>query len=180
MGLDMYLEAERYLSEYDEGSKKVSEAISNMFPEIGGRRIDTVSMKAMYWRKANQIHRWFVDNVQDGEDDCSKHSWVSREQLKELSDLCKKVMKASKLVTGKITNGFTYENGKKVPIMEKGKYIKDPTVAKELLPTSEGFFFGSTDYDEYYYNDLKETSEGIDKLLAEIPETWEFYYSSSW
>ena len=23
-----------------------------------------------YWRKANQIHKWFVDNVQGGIDDC--------------------------------------------------------------------------------------------------------------
>ena len=22
------------------------------------------------WRKANAIHKWFVDNVQDGVDDC--------------------------------------------------------------------------------------------------------------
>lgn len=25
-----------------------------------------------YWRKANHIHKWFVDCVQDGEDDCEK------------------------------------------------------------------------------------------------------------
>jgi len=40
-----------------------------------------------YWRKANQIHRWFVDNVQEGNDDCGEY-YVSKEKIKELYDLC--------------------------------------------------------------------------------------------
>jgi hypothetical protein len=39
--------------------------------------------EVMYWRKANQIHKWFVDNVQDGVDDCKEY-WVSEEKLQEL------------------------------------------------------------------------------------------------
>ena len=35
-----------------------------------------------YWRKANQIHKWFVDNVQDGVDDCGEYK-VTKEQLIE-------------------------------------------------------------------------------------------------
>ena len=34
-----------------------------------------------YWRKANQIHNWFVENVQDGEDDCCYHNEVTKEYL---------------------------------------------------------------------------------------------------
>lgn len=45
-----------------------------------------------YWRKANQIHKWFVDNVQGGVDDCSKYE-VDVEKLKELLKICKKVKK---------------------------------------------------------------------------------------
>ena len=38
-----------------------------------------------YWRKANAVHNWFVDNVQDGNDGC-KHYWVSKEDLQKLLD----------------------------------------------------------------------------------------------
>lgn len=34
--------------------------------------------------------------------------------------------------------------------------LDDHSKAEELLPTMEGFFFGSTDYDEYYFEDVQE------------------------
>jgi hypothetical protein len=43
---------------------------------------------------------------------------------------------------------------------------RTPGVAKELLPTQAGFFFGSTDYDEYYYEDLVYTRDLLDKENA--------------
>jgi cysteine desulfurase len=50
-----------------------------------------VSIVAVYWRKANQIHAWFVQNVQEGVDECERH-WVPREKLVELRDLCLDVL----------------------------------------------------------------------------------------
>lgn len=44
-----------------------------------------------YWRKANAIHSWFVDKVQDGADDCCIHNECTPEILKELLDICKKI-----------------------------------------------------------------------------------------
>ena len=41
-----------------------------------------------YWRKSNQIHRWFVDNVQDGIDDCEVHRPLTENDLKVLKGLC--------------------------------------------------------------------------------------------
>jgi hypothetical protein len=40
-------------------------------------------VSVMYWRKANAIHKWFVDKVQGGVDDCSEFE-VSLEQLEQL------------------------------------------------------------------------------------------------
>ena len=45
--------------------------------------------EAAYWRKANQIHQWFVKNVQDGVDDCEIHNEVTRDVLEELLDTCR-------------------------------------------------------------------------------------------
>ena len=133
-----------------------------------------------YWRKANQIHNWFVTNVQDGEYDCGSYP-VSKEQIEELLDACREVLSASELVDGKVCNGYTFENGREVPIMEDGKIILDPSVADELLPTRSGFFFGGTAYDEWYYEDIKHTIEVLEDTLRDIDFEHEIvFYSSSW
>ena len=43
------------------------------------------------WRQANHIHKWFVDNVQDGNDDCGEYK-VSHEKIVELKTLCEKIL----------------------------------------------------------------------------------------
>lgn len=135
-----------------------------------------------YWRKANEIHNWFVENVQDGIDDCDYHHEVTEEMLELLRSTCKAVIKASKLVNGKIECGYTFDdNGNRVYSYEDGLIIEDSSVAERLLPTTSGFFFGSTRYDEWYINDLKETIEIIDNVLATTDfETQMIYYVSSW
>ena len=106
MGLDMYLRAKQYYSpaEYrgEENNKKFEE-----LKELGGlgdyldEYLPSISLDASvgYWRKANHIHRWFVENVQGGEDECQEH-YVERSQLVELKGLCAWVLddpeKASK------------------------------------------------------------------------------------
>lgn len=135
-----------------------------------------------YWRKANQIHGWFVENVQRGEDDCKEY-YVSRKRLKKLLDTVNAVLQASRLVPGKVTNGYTLAKigaqVVKMPNVEDGRLIADASVARALLPTQEGFFFGSTDYDEDYYTDLEHTRNVLTTALAEGVEG-RFYYQSSW
>jgi hypothetical protein len=137
-------------------------------------------MTVAYWRKANQIHNWFVENVQDGNDDC-KDYYVSRKQLEELRDTCKAVLLSAKLVAGKVVNGQTVtKEGGLQDIVEEGETIEDPSVAQKLLPTQRGFFFGNTDYNHWYVEDLKQTVEQIDAALLRFGEGWEFEYQSSW
>jgi hypothetical protein len=57
--------------------------------------------------------------------------------------------------------------------------IAVPEMAEELLPNGEGFFFGSQEYDEYYFGDLQITVEMLNKAL-ELPEMYDLYYESSW
>lgn len=107
-----------------------------------------------YWRKANQIHNWFVENVQDGADNCEPYE-VTKEKLEELLDVCKRVKAASD--------------------------IRDMSVAEEILPPSSGFFFGSTEFDEYYLSDINYTIDMFEKIIKETDFDKEIiFYESSW
>ncbi len=157
MGLDMYLGARKYISNYEWDRGSEPETLSRILGTLDFSLSDierpsvTVDLPVGYWRKANQIHNWFVTNVQNGEDDCKTYE-VDREQLEELKNLCDEV-------------------------------LENPEKAEELLPVSSGFFFGSTDYDEYYLEDLRYTSRLIAKLLDDsrlASGSTYFTYTSSW
>lgn len=45
------------------------------------------------------------------------------------------------------------------------RVLADRSLASELLPTQAGFFFGSTDYDEYYFDDVKDCLRQMKKYL---------------
>jgi hypothetical protein len=83
MGLDMYLTAKKYFWSVEKKPR-----ISGI-PK--GFEVSSVSVEAIYWRKANHIHAWFVKNVQEGKDECQPHD-VDHTKLEELLDVCKKVM----------------------------------------------------------------------------------------
>ena len=154
MGLDMYLSAKRYMSKYFDAEdtariEKVNEIFGVEGIEDGDYNAQEVTFRVAYWRKANAIHKWFVDKCQDGVDECQE-TWLSREQLQELVDTCTAVL------------------------LNKEK-------AGELLPSANGFFFGGTDYDEWYFRDLEYTVERIQKILKDPAfEKCDFYYQSSW
>lgn len=134
-----------------------------------------------YWRKANQIHNFFVENVQDGEDDCSYHNECTKEILEDLLDKCYKVLTGSIMMIGQVKNGQQYVDGEWVDCIEPGKVIINPEVAEELLPSCRGFFFGSTEYDEYYMQDIEYTIKIIKNVLATTDfETQMLAYCSSW
>jgi hypothetical protein len=58
--------------------------------------------------------------------------------------------------------------------------LKHPDAERDAdLDPTEGFFFGSTEKDEWYYSDLQNTVEGLNKALT-LDESFEFYYCSSW
>lgn len=133
-----------------------------------------------YWRKANQIHKWFVDNVQGGEDDCGNYE-VSEEQLRDLLAACVTVKVNSRMVKAKIKNGMIMRDGKLVDSLEDGKAIVNPEIAERLLPTCSGFFFGSEEYDQYYMDDIDDTIKQLNKILDETDFEKEIvFYHASW
>ena len=42
--------------------------------------------------------------------------------------------------------------------------------AEALLPTQSGFFFGSTDYDEWYFSDVKEVRDWCKGIIASVKD----------
>ena len=153
MGLDMYLTRKTYVKQW---SHQKPEEQFEITITKGGKPYDGIDISNVtnieeevgYWRKANQIHRWFVENIQNGVDNCGEYS-VSKGELEELRNICTEV-------------------------------FNDHSKAEELLPSAAGFFFGNTDYDEWYYNDVEHTIEIIDKIFSESDGNQDIYYSSSW
>lgn len=145
MGLDMYLTARKF-SMKDFHNQELYGKLVQEAPFA----LDSASLevKIAYWRKANHIHKWFVDHVQNGNDDCHEY-YVSRDQLQLLLDNCK------------------------IALMHKEE-------APKLLPRQEGFFFGSYEYDEYYFSDIQDTIDQLESILKDVPADWEIKYQSSW
>lgn len=153
MGLDMYLTKRVYVKNWDHMDKSKWHIITVKVDDkevpqdiIDTSKIRELILDAGYWRKQNQIHAWFVKNVQDGVDNCEEF-YVSEEKLQELLEICETV-------------------------------LKDKTMAGELLPPQEGFFFGTTELDEWYFKGIEDTVEILKEALAS--PNGDFYYHSSW
>lgn len=165
MGLDMYLHARQYVEKLD--WKKVHDDMDLSYnsPEAQLPNFKTivetadladvatdiygayVTVTAAYWRKANQIHGWFVRNIQGGNDNCGEY-YVSHEKLESLLSVCRHA-------------------------------LRDKTV-NALVPT-EGFFFGGTEIDEYYWGEVERTVKVLDKIIKNPKyKNLSFYYTSSW
>jgi len=53
-------------------------------------------------------------------------------------------------------------------------------VAEELLPPTPGFFFGSNEVDDWYWENVKETLAFLNELISTSDEHQEFEYQASW
>ena len=160
MGLDMYLEVRKfvpaknykvvdgdYTSEFHQEYVDILEA--SKMKSLAA--VDSVGLSitetAIYWRKVNSIHNWFVKECANGVDECQP-TYVSREKLEQLLET----------VTEAIKN-------------------KDASA----LPPASGFFFGSTDVDKWYWEDLKRTKKELKTLLDKtVTSDISFIYQASW
>lgn len=154
MGLDMYLYLKKseYHGAHDSLEENLEAAPSDRIREmmrefLCGSRSCEESFTIGYWRKANAVHKWFVDHCADGTDDC-REMRVSTEKLIELRETCLRA-------------------------------LTDRDHAGEILPPSDGFYFGSTEIDEDYFDDINRTYEIIDKTIKAITELDEIEESKS-
>lgn len=156
----MYLWNNKYLDVYDFKkekdcrAKKIKVKVETEFADGEVKTVEyetenithsgDLLLPVAYWRKANQIHRWILENTNQKEDDCRK-IYLEGSVLKKLVAVCEEV-------------------------------LADHSKAQELLPVQEGFFFGSYEYDEWYFQDLENTI----KMLKDIKEEEEYVYQASW
>lgn len=154
MGLDMYLSAKKYMSKYfdpkdTEKIKTINELFGIAGDEDGDYHAQEVIFRVGYWRKANAVHKWFVDNCQGGVDECQE-TFVHTDKLKELLEVCKTVR-------------------------------DNKEQAHKLLPSASGFFFGSVDYDEWYFDCVDYTIKQLERVLNDPAlSDMNIYYQSSW
>ena len=182
MGLDMYLEGsfstrayiqptDQQYADMREGKEVNVEQSPELKDAIASIGFENAPIDHQYnhfqyvfpiitWRKANAIHKFFVDTCQNGNDNCQRH-YVSKENLAELLETINTILAV------------------KTPVARRTK-------AEELLPTEMGCFFGSEDYDDWYFQNLKRTKTILEKVFeyeenAEAGKCFDsFYYQSSW
>ena len=162
MGLDQYLTAKKYVSKWDYSGGFDNRVITQEFQDLlpmdtpditryGQYAGITVEYPVGYWRKANAIHNYFVQTLGEGVDECQE-MYVPRETLSDLRERCVEVIGSDN--------------------MEQ--------MAQEVgLETVSGFFFGDTEYGEWYREDLKLTVEICDHVLK-LPEEYSLHYQASW
>ena len=162
MGLDQYLRATKYVSKWDYSNDYKDKTITQEYQDLlpmdtpditkhGQFAGITVEYPVGYWRKANAIHNYFVQTVGGGVDECQE-MYVPRDMLSYLRESCQAVLSSDNME-------------------EKAQEVG--------LETVDGFFFGDTEYGEWYTLDLQLTIEIIDHVLT-LPEEYSLHYQASW
>ncbi len=145
MGLDMYLIKKTYIGanwEHRDIQGKIELFNQGRPIKIDLKKVTSITEHVHDWRKANQIHKWFVDNCQNGKDNCQESN-VTYAQLMQLRALCQKVLET-----------------------------KDASI----LPPCHGFFFGGTDIDQWYWQNIEDTIAALENLDPDA----DYYYQASW
>lgn len=116
---------------------------------LNRRKADGEIVEEIYWRKANFIHRYFTEY--------SDLDFIKSDNCTEFT--------------------VSVADLKRIKAMCE-EILEFNAQPWELLPTMSGFFFGSTAYDDWYFEDVKYTKIEVEKLLNERPlkEGEEFFY----
>lgn len=158
MGLDMYLRANEYVYRHNFNRQEDTDTINPLFNEIiSCLELEDVIDKSGFAGISVDVPMgyWGKSNM--------IHHWFVN-NLAEGVDECQPIT----------VRREDLEQLKETCI----EVIANSESAEELLPTGSGFFFGSTDYDEYYFGDLNDTVGIITRCLESKFDYFE--YQASW
>jgi hypothetical protein len=155
MGLDMYLYKKAYVKNWDheKGDDKFTVTVKK-----GGKKTALKPERVVY--VTEQVMYWRKANA--------IHQWFVK-NVQDGVDDCRTAHVATEQLA---------------ELLEVCKQVKaDPSKAMELLPPQSGFFFGPTDVDDWYMENIDHTIAALEAELA-LPSVGrfedEFEYHSSW
>lgn len=160
MGLDMYLSVRKYVNriDWDTRDKTENPRFANIARTLGIQEIlEPEGSTGMHVEIP--VMYWRKSNA--------IHNWFVRELADGVDD-CRPL----ELSTDKLRE----------LVVLCDQVLADHSKAGELLPTGSGFFFGTTEYDEYYYGDLMHTADRLRYIVAEAEANTIDYlvYQASW
>lgn len=183
MGLDMYLSKKTYVKNWSHQTPEETHSVEVkkggvLHTGIKPERVSYITEEISYWRKANQIHGWFVNNTEERDD--NRLYSVSREHLEELLTDCKKVLEILNASTKSIKQvEVGWKDGK--PYTEEVEVYDNVDEVMDILPPTEGFFFGSDIIDGWYKENIENTIEILTTELGDNIEVYSDYeYYASW
>jgi hypothetical protein len=183
MGLDMYLSKKTYVKNWSHQTPEETHSVEVrkggvLHPGIKPERVSYITEEIMYWRKSNQIHGWFCNNTEELVDNVRYD--VSRDHLEQLLSDCKKVLEILNTSTKSITQVVGgWKDGKEY--MVDVEVYDNVDEVMEILPPTQGFFFGSETIDGWYKQDIENTIEVLTAELADEMVVYSDYqYYASW
>ena len=114
-----------------------------------------------------------------------RSDYATNEDYKQANDVQLMYWRKANQIHSWFTQGAEEDNCTPIPVTEKDilklidlcmDVLADKDDAKELLPTSRGFFWGDTEYNEYYYQDITDTIQGLSEALDDIRPNDKLYY----
>lgn len=182
MGLDMYLNKKVYIGagyDFNNIGGKIEITSNGEVIPINFKKVTYIVEEAVYWRKANQIHKWFVDNIQNGVDDCGEY-YVSDDDIKKLLETINNLFSEVNKIVDLSEIDFEKIEVKDFDDKVAEHQNKIDEICSKYLPTQSGFFFGGITYNYFYFYDLNYTRKKFEELLKEENKHCSFFYHSSW
>ena len=204
MGLDMYLYRFPKSKTREQIEQESKELWNKSIEEWrkGWKEVYEIA----YWRKVNFLHGWFVRTLAGNVDECQDITVrkCNMESLKVLVDEACDIIRKAKFVPQKDISKKDDWQAKLVDDPDKPTIpvqwnedairfegleantpyrLSDEAAEKlgDILPYTEGFFFGSYCYGLWYAEDMLELQPELEKLLAEWDDNeYTYIYQASW
>ena len=106
-----------------------------------------------YFRKVNFLQGYFENKYPDKNLNC-EYVRIQKEDVEDIIERCNNILEHVTFSEDKSLEGVIWSP-------------KAVEIAKKEMPIKEGFFYGSYEYDSWFFDDVKEVKEVFEKILKE-------------